>query len=132
MPDTTKPFAFNLKFSLLFIAVFITEILIAMYVHDSIIRPFGGDVLVVVLIYAFVRSFLNTNYFYTAIGVLVFSFAVEISQAFNLVKMLGLQHNKIMRIALGSTFSYYDLLAYFIGFFICLKIEPRVAGLKMD
>jgi hypothetical protein len=92
--STTKPFTFNFKFFLLFIIIFVVEILIAMFLHDSLIRPFGGDVMVVVLMYTFVRSFLNTNYYYTAIGVLLFSFAVEVSQAFNLVKHLGLESNK--------------------------------------
>lgn len=94
-----------------------------MYVHDSIIRPFGGDVLVVVLVYAFIRSFLNADHIKIAIGVLLFSFGVEISQAFHLVKMLGLEHDKIMSVVLGSTFSYYDLLAYVIGFLFCLRLN---------
>lgn len=122
IPTTKKYFAFNLKFFLLFTAIFLIEIIIAMYIHDSIIRPFGGDVLVVVLISAFVHSFLNTNYRYIAIGVLIF-FTIEILQAFHFANRLGLDQNKIMRIALDSTFSCYDLLAYFIGFLICL--EPR-------
>lgn len=123
MTQTKNPFTINFKFFLLFVIIFFVEILIAVYVHDAIIRPFGGDVLVVVLIYAFVRSFLNTNYTYIAIGVLLFSFAVEISQAFHLVKRMGLEKNTIMRIVMGTTFSYYDLFAYFIGFLICLRMK---------
>ena len=58
-----KPlFAFKPKYLLLCVFIFCIEVLIAKYMHDQVIRPFGGDVLVVVLIYAFIRSFLNINY----------------------------------------------------------------------
>ena len=33
------------------------EVLIALFVHDSFVRPYVGDMLVVVVIYAFVRIF---------------------------------------------------------------------------
>ena len=39
------------------IIVFIMELIIALYVHDRIIRPYIGDMLVVVLVYCFVRVF---------------------------------------------------------------------------
>ena len=35
------------------IIVFIIELIIALYVHDRIIRPYIGDMLVVVLVYCF-------------------------------------------------------------------------------
>ena len=33
------------------------EVLIAIYVHDAFVRPYIGDVLVVVVIYTFIRIF---------------------------------------------------------------------------
>ena len=39
------------------IILLVIEVLIALFVHDSIIRPYVGDVLVVVVIYTFVRIF---------------------------------------------------------------------------
>lgn len=94
--------------------------------HDKIIRPFGGDVLVVVLIYAFVCSFLNINYKKIAFGVLLFSFLIEILQGFHYADLLGFEHNKTMRIILGTTFSYQDLICYFIEFLICWQIKKPV------
>ena len=111
---------FNLKFLFIFIAIFIAEILIAKYLNDAFIRPFGGDVLVVVLIYAFLRIFLKTNYKTLALGVLSFSFIIEFLQALHYVNWLGLQDNKFWSIVLGTYFSVYDLLAYFVGYLICL------------
>ena len=39
------------------LVIFLVEFLIARYVHDSFIRPYVGDVLVVILLYTFVRIF---------------------------------------------------------------------------
>jgi len=114
---------FNLKFLLIFLAIFVVEILIAKYLHDAYIRPFGGDVLVVVLIYAFLRIFLETNYKKLALSVLIFSFIIEFLQAVNYVNWFGLQGNKFWSIVLGTYFTVYDLLAYFVGYLICLLFK---------
>ncbi|PWS30891.1 ribosomal maturation YjgA family protein [Pedobacter paludis] len=114
---------FNLKFLLIFLAIFIVEILIAKYLHDPYIRPFGGDVLVVVLMYAFLRIFLKTNNKMLAFGVLMFSFLIEALQAVHYVNWLGLQDNKFWSIVLGTYFSVYDLLAYFVGYLLCLLFK---------
>jgi len=114
---------FNPKFLSIFLLIFIVEILIAKYVDDAFIRPFGGDVLVVVLIYAFLRIFLKTNYKKLALAVLIFSFVIEFLQAVHYVDWLGLHDNKFWSIVLGTWFSYYDLLAYFVGYLICLLLK---------
>ena len=41
-----------------FLVIFCIEVLIALYVCDNFVRPYIGDVLVVVLVYSFVRIFL--------------------------------------------------------------------------
>jgi uncharacterized membrane protein len=40
-----------------FFLLLATEIFIALFVHDKIFRPYVGDILVVILLYALVRSF---------------------------------------------------------------------------
>ncbi|MFC4213516.1 DUF2809 domain-containing protein [Pedobacter lithocola] len=114
---------FNLKFLFIFIAILIIEVLIAIYLHDAFIRPFGGDVLVVVLMYAFFRIFLLTNNRKLALGLLIFSFIIEFLQDVNYVNWLGLQNNKLWSTVLGTYFSIYDLLAYFVGYLICLLFK---------
>lgn len=114
---------FNLKFLIIFLVIFIVEILIAKYLDDAYIRPFGGDLLVVVLIYAFLRIFLKANNKWLAFGVLIFSFIIEFLQAAHYVNWLGLQNNKFWSVVLGTYFSIYDLLAYFIGYLICLLFK---------
>ncbi|MCW5910752.1 MAG: DUF2809 domain-containing protein [Cyclobacteriaceae bacterium] len=50
---------FNRNYLVWSLAIFIAEVLIALFVHDSFIRPYVGDVLVVILIYCFVKSFID-------------------------------------------------------------------------
>ena len=105
--------------------LFITEVLIALFVHDQFIRPYIGDFLVVILIYCFVKSFLNTPVVPTAIGVLLFAYTVELLQYFRIVEVLGLQHSRAARIIIGSSFEWQDMLAYTLGILMVILIEKR-------
>ncbi|AEE48525.1 DUF2809 domain-containing protein [Haliscomenobacter hydrossis] len=118
----------NLKYLVLTLLLFLTEVLIALYVDDGFIRPYLGDFLVVILIYCFVKSFLNTPVWPTALGVLAFSYAVETLQYFNIVEKLGLQHSRLARIVIGSSFEWLDLVAYTGGIILVLLIESRRAS----
>lgn len=111
---------FNSKFLFISLAIFIVEVLIGKYLNDPFIRPFGGDVLVVILIYAFLRTFIQTNNRKLAFGVLLFACLIEFLQKLNYVAWFGLENNKLMSTLMGTSFSVYDLLAYFVGYLICL------------
>ena len=73
---------FNSRYFLHAIILFVTEILIAIFAHDPIIRPYVGDVLVVMLIYCAIKAFLITPVVTTAIWVLIFSYVIETLQYF--------------------------------------------------
>jgi hypothetical protein len=115
--------SFNLKYLFLTIILFLTEVVIALFIKDTVIRPFVGDVLVVVLIYCFLRIFLQIDYWKVAFGVLIFAFTIEILQYFDYVKLLGLENNRILSVAMGRTFEPLDFLAYFTGFLLIVLIE---------
>ena len=121
--------SFNWKYGLLFLGLLFVEIFIALVVRDRFIRPFLGDVLVIGLIYCFLKTFLTWNYKLTSLGVLVFAFCIEFAQYFKLANVLGLADNKIASIILGSTFDWLDLLAYLIGFAAILLLEGRQKSL---
>lgn len=118
-------FRFNKTYCLLAIVLFIVEVLIAAYVDDAIIRPYIGDLLVVILLYCFVRTFTNLAVLPVAIGVLLFAYLIEILQYFQLVHRLGLGQYKLARIVIGSTFQWIDLVAYTVGIAIVLCIEQK-------
>lgn len=118
-----NPFKLNVIYLVFTIILFTIEILIAKFAHDEIIRPYIGDLLVVILIYCFVKSLLNTPFFYTAIAVLIFSYLVETLQYFDIVTKLGLAHSKFARIIIGTSFAWIDMAAYTVGIAIVIGIE---------
>ncbi|AOW11303.1 hypothetical protein EM308_07710 [Flavobacterium gilvum] len=114
---------FNKTYFIYTILIFLVEVLIALFVNDSFIRPYLGDVLVVILVYCFIKSFLKLPVLPVAIFVLIFSFTVEFLQLFNIVEKLHLEQSKIARIVIGTSFSWIDLLTYIIGVAIVLLVE---------
>ena len=114
---------FNRNYFALAILFFIIEVLIALFVNDRFVRPYLGDVLVVILIYCFLRSFLQLPILTVAISVLVFSFAIEFLQYLNIVEKLGLEKSKIARTVIGTSSSWLDLLTYSIGIAIVIVVE---------
>lgn len=114
---------FNKIYFLLTIALFIIQVLIALFVHDKIIRPYLGDVLVVILMYCFVQSFLKLPVLHAAIPVLLFSFGIEFLQYLNIVEKLGLQGSKIAKTAIGTSFAWIDLICYIVGIIFVLITE---------
>ncbi|WP_348825675.1 DUF2809 domain-containing protein [Flavobacterium aestuarii] len=114
---------FNKKYFFLSIILLIIEVLIALFVHDKLIRPYLGDVLVVILIYCFIKSFLELPVLPAAIFVLLFSFGIEFLQYLNIVEKLGLQNSKIARTVIGTSFAWIDLVCYIAGIIIVLFTE---------
>lgn len=116
-------FQFSRNYFILTMLLFVTEIAIAMYVHDDFLRPYFGDFLVVILLYCFVKSFIKFSVLVATNIVLIFSFGIEIAQYFNMLEKLGLQHSKIARVVLGNSFAWMDLLAYVLGILTIISIE---------
>ncbi len=109
-------------YALSFVIILTLEILIALFVNDAFIRPYGGDILVTVLICCFVRMIFPSGIKLLPLWVFLFSAAVEVLQYFDFVSLVGLQNITFFRILLGSTFSFIDLLCYAVGcvlFLIC-------------
>jgi hypothetical protein len=102
---------------------FSIEVLIALYVDDNFVRPYLGDVLVVILIYCFLKSFVKLPVLTVATFVLLFAFGIEFLQFLNIVEKLGLEESKIASTVLGTSFAWIDLLTYIIGIAIVLIVE---------
>jgi hypothetical protein len=114
---------FNSRYCGLTVLLFLVEVCIALFVSDRIIRPFVGDVLVVILIYCFLRTFLKLGVVATSFSVFVFACMVEVLQYFNLVERLGWQDNRALVVIIGTTFDWKDMLAYGLGTAITLIWE---------
>ena len=117
---------FNLYYFYWAAFLFITEVYIAIFINDNLIRPYGGDFLVVILIYAFIRAFFKYSMIQTAVGVLLFSFLIEILQHFKVVEVLGLESYPLARTVIGTSFSWEDFIAYSLGIAATLAAEKFV------
>lgn len=113
----------RIMFFLLFLIFTIVEVLIAIFVNDNFIRPYIGDMLVVVVIHCFIRIFLPERIKLLPLYIFFFAAAIEILQYINFVKLLGLQKNKIFSIMLGSTFDIKDIICYAAGCILLFAVE---------
>lgn len=109
----------RLKYLAAFILMFAVEVLIALFVHDGFVRPYLGDVFVVILIYFFVRIFFPEGIRLLPLYIFLFAVAVEVLQYFDFVDMIGLGENRIARVILGTTFSFADIVCYAAGCLLC-------------
>ena len=103
--------------------IFGIEVLIALFVRDRFVRPYFGDVLVVILIYCSIRSFFKLPTLALSLGVLAFSFTIEFLQYLHIVHILGLEKSAIARTVIGTSFAWNDILAYIAGIAIVLLVE---------
>lgn len=121
-----------MPYFILTIVLLLIEIFIALFVHDSLIRPYFGDFLVVILVYCFLRSFFNLSVKKAAIFSLLFSFLVELVQNFGIAKYLDPQNRYFAGTVIGTSFSPVDLLMYTLGIIAVLLIEKIVDKRKVS
>lgn len=105
----------RVRYAVLFLILLGIETGIALFVHDRVIRPFVGDMLVVVLLYFFVRIFLPRGIGLLPLWIFLFAVCIEIAQLFDIAALLGAGDNRVVRIILGSTFDWMDIVCYGAG-----------------
>ncbi|MGB3180258.1 MAG: DUF2809 domain-containing protein [Cyclobacteriaceae bacterium] len=116
---------FRKKYFAWAVLLFIIEVLIALYVRDAIIRPYVGDILVVIMLYCFIRAFLLMLPGPVALFTLLFAYLVEFLQYLNLLSFLGLEDSRLARIILGSSFEWIDMLAYTLGVLVIYLLDRK-------
>ena len=111
-----------------FVILLIVIAAIAINGGSGFIRYHFGDILIVVFIYCFVKSFVRNRMKWLAFAVFIFATLVEIGQYFGLVYLLGLGDVTAARIIIGTTFDPYDILMYFIGCALLYAYEAFFIG----
>ncbi|MFJ1472643.1 DUF2809 domain-containing protein [Capnocytophaga cynodegmi] len=116
-------FQFNKKYFLQAVSLLLIEVLIAtIFRKIYFLRAYVGDILVVMLIYTFVLSFLKVkNKDKLLVGIFLFAVAIEILQFFKIAELLGFSKGSIGYILMGNYFSWEDIICYAVGC-ILLKI----------
>ncbi|WP_027378570.1 ribosomal maturation YjgA family protein [Chryseobacterium daeguense] len=121
-------FRFSLKYFIATILIFLVEVLIATTLKDVFfVRAYLGDVIVVMLLYTFIKSFLEVNDQKLIVGIFIFSCIVEFAQYFKIADKLGFQPGSLMYIVVGNSFSWVDILCYGVG---CLLLFILVKTTK--
>lgn len=106
---------FRRGYFLLATFLFALEAGIAAFVHDGLVRPYGGDLLATVMLYCLLRSFWAGLAARTVWAALLISYLIEAAQYAHLLAHLGLAHSAAARLVLGSQFEWGDVLSYTLG-----------------
>jgi hypothetical protein len=124
-------FQFNIAYFIATIIIFLIEVFIAIFVQDNFIRPYLGDVLVVILMYTAIKSMIRIKE-PSLFPVFLFAFAVfvELLQLVGFVNLFGLEENKLARIVLGSVYDIKDIICYGVGsvFLIMWEMKSLIAN----
>ena len=117
---------FNRTYTTLALLLLTIEVLIAIYLKTGFIRHTFGDYLAVILIYTGIKSIIDIHPFKLAVGVLLLAFLIEFLQLFKILKFFNLQNNQVLKLILGSTFHFSDLVAYTLGILTIIIIEYKI------
>ena len=111
-------YRFDKNYAAVSALIFLLEVIIAVFIDDGIIRPFGGDFLIVIFLYCCLKSFIVLDTLFIAMIALLISYMMETLQYFKIVDILGLEKSALARTIIGTYFSWMDIMAYTLGIFI--------------
>lgn len=122
----------HICFGISFLVLFGIEVLIALFVHDSFIRPYLGDVIVMSVLYCLLRTVLPIRIWKKLHThrcswwiVILFGFAVmiEFLQGIHIVELLGLSRSAAASTIIGTSFDWGDILCYLSGCAVLCGLE---------
>ena len=120
---------FNKIYFIIAIVLLLVEIAIAKY-SNGFIRHTFGDYLCVILLYALIKSFSTLSTLKTSIIVLCIAYSIEFIQLTDLQKIYPSEYSKILKLLLGTSFSFGDLLAYTLGVATVILLEKHLRKAK--
>ena len=116
----------RVKNGLIAVILLIVEVVIALWVHDEIIRPYIGDILVVIMIFFVIRTVSSKEIRLLPMFIFIFAASVELLQYFKIVDILGLENNIFARVIIGCTFDIKDIICYGVGCLLLLIFQKRI------
>ena len=124
----------RLAFLVVAVLILAVEIYIAVCVNGGFVRHYLGDVLAVILLYALARAIFSAPPSNLALKIFAFAAALELVQYFGVVQILGVE-NKILKVMIGGTFDFADLLCYAVGCVLAgayEKFESKIWQMRSD
>lgn len=122
----------RIRYAIAFLLLLLTEIAIAKWA-GGFVRGYLGDVLVIPLVYFFLRALLFPKDGIFSVYVLPFityslGWVAEVLQAFHLADALGIAEGSPLAIALGGSFDLLDGVCYLAGLYLIglfLAVETK-------
>ena len=133
-PQTRQSTRTRLAFLAAAVLILAAEIYIAICVKGGFVRHYAGDVLAVILLYALARAAFGAPPLNLPLKIFAFAATLELAQYFGAVQILGIE-NKILKIMIGGTFDFADLLCYAVGCILAgaaEKFESKISQRKSD
>ncbi len=97
-----------------FAALLITEIIIGAFC-GGFIRAYVGDVLIIPLIYCFVRIFYTRENKFLPLAVGGLGILAEVIQYFDFCGIFGIDKGSLLGIIIGSHADFKDIVCYSVG-----------------
>ena len=116
------------------VLILAAEIYIAICVKGGFVRHYAGDVLAVILLYALARAIFSKPPSNLPLKIFAFAAALELAQYLGVVQILGVE-NKILKVMIGGTFDFADLLCYAAGCALAgayEKFESKISQRRSD
>ena len=121
---------FNKIYFILFLVIFLIEILIAKYA-TGFLRHTIGDYLAVMFVYTFIKSFFKISIEKAVLITFAISFIIEFLQLSDLQNHFQKEYSQIFKIVLGTSFSIGDLVAYTLGIVTIVLVEKYLKRSKI-
>lgn len=112
-----------------FAALLAVEILIGKF-GGGFVRAYGGDVLVIPLIYCLVRIFYTRPNRFLPVIVGSIGIFAEVVQYFNFCDRFGIDRGSILGIMLGSVADIRDVICYAVGVIFIYLVEWGLARIQ--
>jgi hypothetical protein len=118
---------FRPNYLLVAAALFVVEAAIARgYIPGAFVRNSVGDVLVIPLLYCFLRGATKASPSVALAVGLAAGLTAEVLQYLHLADLLGLKKGSLPYVVLGNTFSWSDLVMYSIGGVLAAWLDVRL------
>ena len=97
------------------LVILAAEVLIALFLRDGFVRPYGGDILAALFVYCLARLLFPQRARWLPWAVFALCCGVELLQSIDAVALLGLQGSTFLSVLCGRTFDGADILCYAVG-----------------
>lgn len=126
--------AYRIRYAVIFFILLLTEILIGAFLDGGFIRDYGGDILVLPVIYFLIRIFWSrpqkANTLILPAVLFLLGAAAELIQALDLTGVLGIDKGSVLGILIGSVCDPLDLICYAAGVcivYVYIFIEKKIS-----